>query len=81
MSARWLVTAGVHMIGSSSFLCPKSGLRYAESIGIPADHIFSFEADAAGVAQILDKLGASLEAYRAGDSNYILRLQSGDEKA
>jgi von Willebrand factor type A domain len=62
------------------FLGPKSGLAYAQSIGIPADHLFNFAADALGVAQILDKLGASLEAYRAGDSNYILRLQSGTEK-
>jgi hypothetical protein len=63
------------------FLGPKSGLKYAELIGIPADHVFSFEADAAGVAQILDKLGGSLEAYRAGEKSYILRLQAGNDNS
>jgi Mg-chelatase subunit ChlD len=60
------------------FLGPRSGVAYARSIGIAEDHIIGFDADSTGITRILDRLGTSLEAYRHGDPNFVLRLQSGD---
>lgn len=57
------------------FLGPRSGLGYAASIGIPEDHVFGFEADSKGITRILDRLSASLEAYRLGDRQYTLLLK------
>jgi hypothetical protein len=60
------------------FLGPQSARHYARMLGIPEDHIISFDADSSGITRILDRLGTSLEAYRHGDPNFVLRLQSGE---
>jgi uncharacterized protein YegL len=60
------------------FLGPEHAEVYARRVGIPQDHVFAFDTDAAGITELMRRLGSSVVAYRLGDPNFVLRLQAGD---
>jgi hypothetical protein len=59
------------------FIGPKEAGRYAVSIGIPVSNIVSFDADPAGLKQIMNRLSKSVRAYQLGYQKYHLLLKDG----
>jgi hypothetical protein len=58
------------------FIGPADALDYALSIGIPKSNVVSFNADPAGIRQIMLRLSKSMAAYQLGDRRYSLKLHN-----
>src|SRR5262245_60369461 len=58
------------------FIGPEEALSYALSIGIPKSNVVAFDADPAGMRQIMDRLSKSMRAYQLGDRRYTLKLRN-----
>jgi uncharacterized protein YegL len=58
------------------FIGPEDALSYALSIGIPKSNVVAFDADPAGIRQIMDRLSRSMRAYQLGDRRYALKLHN-----
>jgi uncharacterized protein YegL len=58
------------------FIGPEEALSYALSIGIPKSNVVSFDADPAGMCQIMERLSKSMRAYQLGDRRYALKLHN-----
>jgi hypothetical protein len=60
------------------FIGPEFARNYALSIGIPANAIFSFNTDSAGISSIIRRLSRGIRAYQLGDKHYLLQLRAAD---
>jgi uncharacterized protein YegL len=58
------------------FIGPENALGYALSIGIPKSNVVAFNADPAGMRQIMNRLSKSMRAYQLGDRRYALKLHN-----
>ena len=58
------------------FIGPADALPYALSIGIPKSNVVAFNADPAGIRQIMQRLSKSMAAYQLGDRRYALKLHN-----
>jgi hypothetical protein len=58
------------------FIGPETALAYALSIGIPRPNVVGFNADPAGIRQIMIRLSKSIAAYQLGDRRYMLKLHN-----
>jgi hypothetical protein len=58
------------------FTGPEGALPYALSIGIPKANVVAFNADPAGIRQIMERLSKSMRAYQLGDRRYALKLRN-----
>ena len=58
------------------FIGPETALAYALSIGIPRSNVVGFNADPAGIRQIMIRLSKSIAAYQLGDRRYALKLHN-----
>ena len=63
------------------FIGPEFARNYALSIGIPANAIFSFDADSAGITTIVQRLSRGIRAYQLGDKRYLLQLRQPDKSS
>jgi hypothetical protein len=58
------------------FIGPQDAIPYALSIGIPKSNVVAFDADPAGMRQIMLRLSKSMKAYQLGDRRYALKLHN-----